>query len=71
MDELLGRIRTFTATRGNLSELARRAGVNHVTILKIVHGTTKNPGVLTLQKIEAALDVLCPVEQPAAAGQEA
>jgi DNA-binding phage protein len=46
----------ITGRRGGLAEVARRAGLDHVTVRKIALGQTLNPGINTVRAIEAALD---------------
>lgn len=43
---------------GSLREVARRSGVGHSTIIDIKNGKIANPGILTVQAIEVALDSL-------------
>jgi transcriptional regulator with XRE-family HTH domain len=47
------RLQQFT---GSLREVARRSGVGHSTIVDIKNGKIANPGILTVQAIEEALD---------------
>lgn len=53
--ELLEDVRKRLKTR-NLTALARATGISLATLYAIASGTTKNPGVLTLEKIKKALD---------------
>jgi transcriptional regulator with XRE-family HTH domain len=52
------RLKEAAKKRGTILAVARRAGLNHVTVGKIVTGKTRNPGVHTVAAIERALDEL-------------
>lgn len=39
----------------NLSEVARKAEVSHVTVIRIRDGKIQNPGIFTVEMIETAL----------------
>jgi transcriptional regulator with XRE-family HTH domain len=52
------RLKAAATRRGVMFQVSRLAGLNHVTIAKIVTGKTQNPGVHTMAAIERALDAL-------------
>jgi DNA-binding phage protein len=53
--ELKDRLQAAIRTRGTLSAIARHSGLDRITIQKIATGKTANPGIRTVQRIEAAL----------------
>lgn len=54
---LIGRnIRILAASKDlSLRDLARKSGVSEINVSFIVNGRTKNPGVLTIEKLARAL----------------
>jgi DNA-binding phage protein len=44
--------------RGNLSRIAEKSGVSVEALRKISDGRTKNPGILTVGRIEEAIEAL-------------
>lgn len=54
----IARLQIAAERRGAVSQIARLAGLHHVTVLKIVSGKTTNPGIHTVAAIERALDKL-------------
>jgi len=46
------------AKRGNLARIAKNTGLSLEGVRKIADGRTANPGIYTVQRIEAALDQL-------------
>ena len=54
---IVGRnIRTVAAHRQiSLRNLARKAGVSEINLSFIVNGRTKNPGIVTIEKVARAL----------------
>lgn len=55
--------------RGNLARLAAETGLSHTALWKIASGRTPNPGILTVQRIQAALARLEQPEPSTAAGE--
>jgi len=58
------------AFEGSLRDLAELANVSHVTVYDIRSGRTENPGIKTVEAIEAALDQLAPLPTPEQAALE-
>lgn len=56
--DIAERLKGALESRGNLSAIAREASVGHSVVLKIASGKTKNPGIRTVEKIEAAMKSL-------------
>lgn len=54
LDEAI-RVR-LAAKKGDWSGIALRAGVSHSWMSKFVNGHIHNPGIRTLEKLDAALD---------------
>jgi len=46
----------------NISRVAERCGLSRPTLIAIRDGETLNPGILTVESIEKALDELDPVQ---------
>lgn len=53
LDKTFRRIDAF-----KLSDIARLSGLSRAAILNIRNGDTPNPGILTMEKLESALDQL-------------
>jgi predicted transcriptional regulator len=50
-DALLNHLRTIKGSRGSLEQFAANSGVPYHTLLKIVSGETKDPGIRTVEKL--------------------
>jgi transcriptional regulator with XRE-family HTH domain len=61
MEDLL---RSLNAYHGSLRALARKAGVSISTVVGIKNGSIANPGILTVQAIQKALDELATEPDP-------
>ncbi len=48
-------MKTSTLSRGDLTILEKLSGINATTISRILNGTTENPGVKTMSRIDKAL----------------
>jgi hypothetical protein len=59
--ELSERLKKHT---GSLRKVAREAKISIGTLIAIRDGSTRNPGILTVQALEAALDQLDNSQQP-------
>lgn len=47
-------LRNAIQTRGDLAKVSEWSGVNQTTISRIARGVTRNPGIETIHRIEAA-----------------
>lgn len=54
--------------RFNISAIARASGLSRGTILDIRHGRTLNPGIVTVEKLEAGLKTL-EADEPSSRGK--
>lgn len=52
---LAERLRTLRGVRGAFAVLSRKSGISQAAIVKIADGSTPNPGILTVGKIEGAM----------------
>lgn len=59
LDQLKGRLRSTMALRGmtHVGPLASAAGLNESGVRDILRGRSKNPGVITIDRIAATLDI--------------
>lgn len=64
MMEMQMKLQRALATRGALAALARESGLSHTALQKLASGKTQNPGIKTVERIEAALRIVCPDAQP-------
>lgn len=60
----------LAARKGGWLEIAERAGVSHSWMSKFMNGHIKNPGIRTLEKLDAALKPRRAHPQPAQPIQE-